>query len=113
MTMIVRRLGVAVVSGAILAASLIGCGSGSGSGGSGAGSGCTGAELDYVANAHGKATPDAARMALLRSRSLPVTGWQRHDTAKDQVVYQSGSSRITVFQVADASWLVDSYSFCG
>jgi hypothetical protein len=111
--MIGRRLGVAVVSGAILAASLTGCGSGSGSSGSGAGSRCTGAEIDYVANAHGKATPGAALTALLHRRSLPVTGWQRHDSAKDQVVYRSGSSRVTVFQVADTSWLVDSYSFCG
>jgi hypothetical protein len=112
MTMIVRRLGVGVVSAAILAGSLTGCGSGSGSRAA-SGSGCTAIEFDFAANPHGQATPGQALTDLLHRRSLPTTGWQRHDTAKDQVVYRSGSSRVTVFQVADASWLVDSYSFCG
>jgi hypothetical protein len=108
MTVIGSRFGVWVVSAAMLAASLTGCESGS------RGS-CTGAEIDYAATAHGQATPSEALAALLdkRPHGLPATGWQRHSSAKDQVVFRSGSSRISVFQVADTSWLVDSYTFCG
>jgi hypothetical protein len=108
MTMIGARLGAGMVSAAILAVSLTGCGSGSGGS-------CTGAEIDYVANAHGQATPGSTLAAFLRKQphGLPATGWQRKSSSKDQVVFRSGSSRVTVFQVADTSWLVDSYMFCG
>jgi hypothetical protein len=108
MTVISVRVGVVVVSSAILTASLTGCGSASGHP-------CSGAAVDYGSNAHGEATPNAALVALLdkQQHGPPASAWRRDSSTKAQVIFQSGSSRVSVFQVPDTSWVVDEYTFCG
>jgi hypothetical protein len=105
MTMTDKRLATGVMSSAILAASLTGCGSGSN---------CSGATLDYGTSAHGEVTPSKALTTLLAKhpQGLPASGWKRDSNSTVNVVFRSGSSQVSVFQVPDTSWVVDHYTSC-